>query len=318
MKKISIFMLICLCAAGPVFSDVDLKGLKKSVDNFSERMAYSLPFNAAIGLNWSDAYIGKLLDVPPNFGIGVSAGFTTIDSSTAAKMLEQFDLNLPYDWNSFPLIGYTLEGRIGGFVLPFDIGIKVGYMDIKPASFESEYLLFGGDIRYAILDGDTIPLKLSVGVGYNYLKGGVTMTQSGSMKLTYDSYSVEIPNPKVGLVWETSAVDFKAQLSFSMLVVTPYVGVGASYAWSKAGIKIDGKLKESGGSGLGDIVKNEIKKSGFDVSNNEISSIVDVEDLNTRIFGGFSINLPAFRIDFTGMYNMDKNYGVTVGARFQL
>jgi len=320
MRKITTLLLICLCAAGPVFSQqtVDLEGLKKGVNDFSKRMAYSLPFNSSIGLNWSDAYIGQVLDAPPHFGVGFTAGFTSINSSTAEKMLKQFDLDMPIDWDSFPLVGYTLEGRVGGFFLPFDIGIKVGYLDAKLDSFETNYLLLGGDFRYAILKGDVLPLKLSVGVGYNYMQGGVAMTQTGDMLLSYGGYTIGMPNPKVGLVWETSSVDVKAQASFSLAILTPYLGVGASYAWSKAGIKVDGKLKGSN-SYLDTEAKKAIKGLGFDVTNEGISSIVDVENLSTRVFGGFSVNLVAFRIDFTGLYNiLDANYGATVGARFQL
>jgi len=321
--------MISLFIASPVFSQSQpqpLKNLQNSVDNFSKKLALSMPFNSTMGLNWSDAYIGQLLDLPPHFGVGLAVGFTTIDSKPAEKLLNQFGLELPMDFGKFPLPGYTVEGRIGGFLLPFDVGLKIGYLNMKPADYETKYFLVGGDVRYAVLKGDVFPLKVSAGLGFNHLRGEIGLAKKGfaqefNFNNDISSYTMRISDPKVNLSWETSSLDIKAQASFSLAIITPYIGIGASYAWSKAGYKADAKLTDELDVPLiqdKDAV-NAIKNYGIDVSSKGLSSIVDVNNFSARLFGGLSFNLAVVKIDLTGMYNfIDSQYGVTFGTRFQL
>jgi hypothetical protein len=45
----------------------------------------------------------------------------------------------------------------------------------------------------------------------------------------------------------------------------------------------------------------------------------EVPGWSYRLYGGFSLNLPLFRIEFTGLYNFrDQKYGGTIGARVQI
>ena len=79
IKILSLFTAFLLISAAPVFSQSELDELKSRLDSFSEAMALSLPFNSTIGLNWSDAYIGQFLRLPPHFGAGLSVGVTALN-----------------------------------------------------------------------------------------------------------------------------------------------------------------------------------------------------------------------------------------------
>jgi hypothetical protein len=45
-------------------------------------MALTLSYNATIGNNWSEAYIGSF----PHFGVGASAGTTTVSAATLDEL----------------------------------------------------------------------------------------------------------------------------------------------------------------------------------------------------------------------------------------
>ncbi|MDR1059098.1 MAG: hypothetical protein LBL43_06080 [Treponema sp.] len=338
LKKIIVFSV--LLAGFAVFSGFSqtgptLEDLQRSADSFSTALAKSLPFNSTLGLNWSDAYIGKLLpSAPPHFGIGGVFGVTTMDMRVMKDMASTLDFSIPFDMNRLILPAYTAEARIGGLFLPFDVGVKFGMlrpMDIWGTSMAMEYTLMGAEFRYALVDGKdhkALP-NISIGVGYNYLKGGIESRAGSSLSYAFNdtngSHTLEITSPHVGLAWETSTLDFKAQISKSFLIITPYAGVGVSLAWSKAGYTVDSGVKldnnniDAAGKAM---VAGYLAGAGLadmNLDSNGFSSTISNFGANYRVFGGFSLNLSVIRLDLTGLYSFgDKNYGLSLGARFQL
>lgn len=337
-----LFAAIFLLIAVPVFSDIPgLGDLKETVGSFTDSLASSLPFNSTIGLNWSDAYIGQLLALPPHFGIGITTGFTTMNFASLNGLLNMFQTPFPEQLNvgGFSLPGYTIDARIGGFFLPFDIGVKFGFLNFDPdlmngllktdiPGLAMDYLLIGGDIRYALIKGKTIPFKLSVGGGFNYLKGGMSMPVPGTSNISFtvpnENLTLNVPQPKLGLNWETKSLDFKAQASFKVLVITPYIGIGASHAWSSAGYGITSKINVTDENGdevpLDATTKNKIEAFGIDgLDENGFSQVNELTGWSFRTFGGFSVNLPFVKFDLTGMYDfLSQCYGFTIGVRVQL
>jgi len=307
-------------------------------------MANSLPFNSTMGLNWSDAYIGLFFpSLPPHLGLGFSTGYTTMDFGSMNGLLDMFDVNLPGNLNfgGFPLFGYTVEARVGGIILPFDVGLKFGFMEFSPdflnniglgipgfKDFSMDYMLLGADLRYAVVKSKVSPFKVSIGAGFNYLKGGMSIGIPGTNSLQYD-YSVngddkilKLTQPRLGLDWSTKSLDFKAQASVSLLIFTPYLGIGASHAWSNAGYGIKSELLDENDDPivLDAATKDALAAYGLGgISANGFSHYNDVTGWSFRTFGGFSINLPFVKLDFTGMYDfLSGCYGVTFGTRFQL
>ncbi|MDR3303515.1 MAG: hypothetical protein LBS86_03800 [Treponema sp.] len=325
LKKIgAVVALIALCAA-PVCADTpSLAALQNGVKDFSASLAKTLPFNASIGLNWSDAYIGQLLSMPPHFGVGVSGGVTTMDMDAFQGLLDAFNIPLPLDTNKMILPAYTVEGRIGGFILPFDLGVKFGALPpVTYSNMDMNYLLVGGSLRYAVLKGGVILPKISVGLGVNYLKGGIATTIEG-VGTKFDvpgGDELVLSDPKVSLEWSTLALDVTAQVSKSLFIITPYLGVGASYAKSKAGYRAESSLTY-GGNALDQAAIDTIKGSvsGLDdLDASGFSSIIEDTGFSFRAFGGLSLNLAVIKLDFTGMLNFrDMNFGGTFGVRFQL
>jgi opacity protein-like surface antigen len=320
-----ITVAIVLGATVSVFSlESPISELQHQVNEFSDTLARSLPFNASLGLNWSDAYIGQLIGAPPHFGIGLSGGLTTMDLGSFEDVAGLFGISMPVSINLMPMPGYTVEGRIGGFILPFDVGFKCGVLPPVDFSrnFQFDYTLVGGDIRYAVLKGPILP-HVSVGVGLNYLKGDLSTVINGSgPSFTFGGNTLALSDPEIGFSWETTSLDFKAQISKSLFIITPYLGLGVSHGWSKAGYTVESNLWYNGKPVKGTdlkAIRATIGDDNIDLTGQGFSSIIKNTGWGFRAFGGLSFNLLVIRLDLTGMYNfLDRNLGGSFGVRFQL
>ncbi|QQO08235.1 DUF6588 family protein [Breznakiella homolactica] len=325
--KITALMLIMGLAVAVSSFASPLDGLQKQVDKFADSMAESLPMNSTIGLNWSDAYIGQLISAPPHLGVGVFAGVTTFDMDIIDELAAAMGATVDLDLNKFPMPAFGGDLRIGGFFLPFDVGIKFGMLsDLDLGDININYMLVGGDIRYALLKGNAVLPKISIGVGVNYLKGGVGATLNKGHRFEIGPDYIEVTDPSANFEWETTTLDFKAQISKSFAIITPYLGLGVTHGWSKAGYEIESDILYNGypmTDTQAKQINNALSAQGvptidFDGSKG-FSSIQSVNGWGFRAFGGFSINIVVIKIDLSGMYNfLDGNYGGTLGIRFQL
>jgi len=333
--KLSIFIIIFLSSVSRLFSFGGLlTDLQGNVNSFSEKMAKSLPFNSTMGLNWSDAYIGKFFPAfPPHIGIGASAGFTTMDFGTFNDLTNMFGINLPIDIPlGFPLLGYTTEARIGGLFFPFDIGIKYGTLGDnfntnsipffnKNIDANMKYLLYGADIRFAVFKPKVMPVRICIGIGYNRLEGGISATLSDfNGSFDFEDYAINIVAPDLNLIWETECLELKTQISFPISFVTPYAGAGISYARSKAGYQINSPVSITGDT---ETIKQVLAELGINIDINDLSkgfhSTKEVNGFNARLYGGVSLNLSVVKLDLTAMYNIfGGEWGGTIGLRLQL
>jgi len=317
-KPIVIFLVILMLTASQVFAiDINFKDLQTDTENFAKDMSKALPFYSTIGLNWSDAYIGNF----PHFGVGLSLGLTTMDNNSINKMMKSFGIptikELPLVGNShFPLPADSLEARIGIPVIPVDFGIKIGYLSpnwLKSLlDIEIRNMLFGLDVRYVIINSKIFPMRFSVGLGFNWLSGGISYSKE-SLQFNDSVNGINITggeDSKVDIMWGTKCLELKMQASFPYKIITPYAGAGLSYAWSEAGFEV---------SSLVNAEEEKLRKFGITASAKDFKSIIKKSDFNTRVFGGVSINLAYVRLDLTGMYEfVGGNYGATLGLRFQM
>ncbi|MDR0707757.1 MAG: hypothetical protein LBF60_07775 [Treponema sp.] len=320
-----IVVMFLFCGSFGFAESISLNDLQDRFDGFSEALAKSLPFNANIGLNWSDAYIGQFLDAPPHFGVGLSAGATTIDVDAATDLLKSFDV--PYRLSFLPLPAYVVEGRLGGFIIPFDIGVKFGALPdaplLKDSGVDINFLLAGADFRYGLIKQGVALPNVSIGFGVNYLKGGISAPAGDDMSFTFNDHTLALAKPRVGLSWETVTLELKAQVSKQILIITPYIGAGVSYAVvSKAGYDVKTRATYDGDDIEADDIA-EIREAipGLkNISGEGFSSSYNRHDSwGIKLFGGLSFNLLIVKIDLTGMFNLlDQNYGVTLGVRAQL
>jgi hypothetical protein len=344
MKKLLLICGIMMLVALGAFAQVDYSVYEESFQDFSDEVAASLPFNAAIGLNWADGYIGQF----PHFGVGVTVGATSIPYEIMEPVFDMLDgFALPSDldfiekWGA-PLPAWSLDARLGGFILPFDVGVKFGFIPDEAKvlmPFQMDYLLVGGDVRLALLKGKGLMPDLSVGAGYTYLEGAVYLEDLVAGDQVIDIYSIVDPlytngsyaeliitSPDVYFDWQAHVIDLKVQASKKLVVITPNIGLGVSYGLSKAGgglessLTFDTDITTPSAPTLSDI-QALFESLGYAVPTSTGLAIAsqEVEGLAVRAFGGIGFNLWVLKIDLSGMYNFTSgSYGVALNTRIQL
>ncbi len=308
---------------------------------FAESIAYELPFNTTLGLNWADAYIGKL----PHFGIGVTLGATLVPFNTFNDAMQPLGVDLEAEVGDelsafgFPLPGAVLDARLGGIFLPFDIGFKIGYIPEEakgflPPNMNLDYLMIGGDIRYAIIEEKGLLPDVSIGIGYTYMRGsvGIQGILGGNQQIEEvrygpgpgDVYVLELEDPDVFLDWQASSFDLKVQVSKNLLILTPFFGVGAAYGESTAG----GGLQSDvliGGVPITDAQIEQIKEYydtiGVpipDLSTKGLIITSDAKGWAYRVFGGIGLNIFLLRLNLNGMYNLTTGaIGASINGSIQ-
>ena len=327
MKRLDfLLILVLLVSVTSIAAQTPYDDFADGFEGFAEALASELPFNTAIGLNWADAYIGQF----PHFGIGLTVGITLIPFTTFNKALVPMGVDLEAQLGSelgglgFPLPAAVLDARIGGFVLPFDIGFKIGYLPTEakvflPPNMDLDYLLVGGDIRYAVVQEKGWLPDISVGLGYSFLRGSVAISgiMGGNQQIAEvrygpgagDKYTLELQDPNVFFNWQASTIDLKVQVSKSLLIFTPFVGFGAAHGWSSVG----GGLQSGvliGGSPITDTQIQQIKDY-YDLIGEPVPDLsTDGILINSitrgwayRAFGGISLNIFILRLNLNGMYN---------------
>jgi len=284
--------------------------LTDGLNTFVNNATASLPFASAAGLDWSDAYIGSIVGVPPHFGIGLVTGATTLPGKNISPLVSALGGSLPFADVPVPLA--AVNARIGGFLLPFDVGLKVGAIPggLTLNNYNITYQNYGFDVRYALFQGEPLLPDVSVGAGVDYFATEITTPSlSSSASFTSGANTLTVAGPKA--VLDLSAVTFEAkvQVSKSLLIVTPYLGLSALVGSSTAKASVNAQV-----SGVNATNWNVpgLSSTGFSQSNSQAA-------FGLKVYGGTSINLFVFKLDLQGLYSfLDGAYGGTIGARFQL
>ncbi len=343
MKKIFILLVIVLIAFS-IHAQTPFGDFKAKYQDFATGVANALPFNALVGLNWSDAYIGGF----PHFGAGGTVGMVTMPYKAAAPVLQMFgiDGDIPDIVKSIgmPIPVWCVEGRLGGFILPFDMGIKLGYL---PPGFQipvstgsttifADYLLAGVDARFAVLEGGAFVPTISLGGSATFLMGNVYFKGVMSGPTTIENinppgtWDVQISNPDVDFNWKALVFDAKAQASWNAAIITPYIGAGLSYApYAIAGGGLQSQVyldKTDTGTFTTPISQSDIDAlKAYDpamydqlTATSFFVSSATPPAWSIRSFGGFSVNILMVKLDITGMYNfLDGAFGLSAGLRVQ-
>lgn len=327
-KKMVLVALLAALTAAVVTAQTTFSDYEQGFQDFADGVATALPLNAAVGLNWSDAYIGNF----PHFGVGITVGAAAMPWDSFKKVDEMLGGVIASEYPELedygaPIPAIAVEARLGGLLLPFDVGVKFGILPeeskaLLPSGVTADYLMFGADVRYALIKGGAVLPKVSIGAGYTYVKGNVTVTDAiaGRTITGVGGHSISVTDPDVTFDWKTSVIDLKAQISKSFLILTPYFGVGASLAVAEAGGGLDAQVLVDGAPADPADIADIEEALGDDFDPDEgffVSS--ETNGWAFRAFGGLSVNLFVLKLDLTGMYNFSSGtLGASLSGRVQL
>ena len=344
MKKILLAVALLAALTGAAWAQFSgtVEDFQAYFSEFATAVANVLPATASIG-TWSPAYIGQF----PHFGIGITAGGAFLPYDTMETTLGLLGVTLPSevafmkDWG-LPFPAVAIDGRVGGFGLPFDLGVRVGFIPESArgmfGNIGVDYLLAGGDIRIPILKDKGFVPALSIGVGYTFMRGAVAIPDamgtgdtdidlSGLMGAT--PYMLRATAPDLTFSWQTHAIIAKAQLSKNLLIFTPHLGLGAAYGISQAGGGVESSLQVDDDGTFDPItaaqiaaIKQAFVDNGYeepDISSDSFLVKADASGYSFWVYGGTSINILIIKVDLSAMYNLvGGGYGLSANVRVQL
>ena len=338
MKRLLLVIGIFALLSGGVWAQApDLSEFEASFQSFADGVANSLPITASIGLNWSHAYIGQF----PHFGVGVSVGgmFLPYESIEPVVTALGVGSSIPEELKTLGLPFPTIAAgaRLGGFILPFDMGFKFGMIpeeakDLFSEDVTADFFLIGGDVRFPVVKGKGLIPTLSVGGGYTFLRGriGITDVSASQTINLYDylqpiyggtTHELIFTEPDLTFNWDTHTIEAKAQASWNLLLFTPHVGLGAAYGISNAGGGLSSTVVYSNDAGVTeDQMKDVLESLGYPIPTaNGLEVISEANGWSFWVYGGTAINIFFIKVDLSAMYNfLNGDYGASVNLRLQL
>lgn len=341
MKMKKIFAAVCFaCLAATAFA-VDSDELQKAKDGLSNKLCSAtedilagfeklLPEANSLSGVQPDAYIGKLFpSVPPHFAAGINASVTPVKadfvfdnmkviSSAVSDMLKDvdaiggvgdFDFGLDFP-NTIPYPAASVNARVGGLFLPFDIGVwavttgnvfhnkSIG----NSPTFDFDYTCVGADLRYAVLEGNLILPKISVGAGYQWVHQniGVSFDKdfTSSFNCNGEDYSGKGSlDAAFNMKLDTHTFFGQIQVSKTILILTPYVGLKALFTTSNCDYDWNYETKVEGS-------KVDLLSAS---KSNSYKHTISENGIQTQIFGGLGLNFLLFQTTFNAAYNFSSN-----------
>lgn len=358
MKKLISFIIATSLFATAIFAEDDREAQSKKRDakitgelsNVADLLTDGNTENTTMLLVNPDAFVGKLFpSIPAHFAAGISASGTIFNTDdlvdpmknviyTMTDELKASDfgklytgatedpvLDLDFDVPAkipLPTAGVSL--RIGGIILPFDIGFYGMYA--IPGSLDSfkyedfsasiNYSSFGVDLRYCVVQDKGLLPKVSLGFGYTFVNESLSFDANRSFSYDYDFTSYGGPSGSAKGSFDTAIdMDIKQHSIFAQVQIskqllylfTPYIG--ARYTLSKTDTDIKWYYKTthdaipSPAPSMDDIDRKDSKS---------ISSDFDFGEGNPQLFGGIGLNLALFQLGLNVQWNPKSNY-VTAG-----
>jgi len=281
---------------------------KNGLNDFSDVLSDVLPNSQTQQNVWADSWIGTILPFP-HFGFGINAGASKLDISSLKSTASALGIKVGDVRDSYALPTITADMRIGGFILPFDLGFtfssidssKIGALDsaIDPVSFE--FFTIGGDLRYAVIKGLPFDTKVSVGGGFYYTKGNVDVKNS---------------NADAKLDFNSTTLFLNSQVSAKFLLLRPFAGGRLLFTKTDVDWKVNAQWdKIYSSSLLADAEAWGLLPTSFSGSSN--SSFGD--HIRPQLYAGLGIDILV--IDITGSVCYDFVSQIPSGAvsvRFSL
>ena len=282
---------------GYIPTDKPFTVAENGLNDFCDDLADVIPNSQTQQNVYAEAWIGKIFP-GFHFGAGVNAGVSALDVSTlkdAALALGVDDVKDINDTLVFPTI--TVDARLGGIILPFDIGVTA--MSIDTSKMDSvdkaidpvaiDFFTLGADIRYAIFQGGFMRPKWSVGAGFYYTKGGV---------------DVDDDTAKASLDFKSTTFMVNTQASIKLLCLVPFIGGRALFSKTSVDWKVNAdwariiaKESDTYYEGVANALKWGILPSSFSGSSSGFS-------VYPQMFGGIGLDLLFLNLTVSGSYDI--------------
>ena len=298
-KKIIAIGLVLLLALSAFGNITPADKVSQGLEDFSIQLFDVIPNVALQQGVWPEAWIGNIFpSAPPHFGLGLSLGAAELPIEGLNKALSQFNevsggASFPALSNDLAFPTFTVDARIGGLVLPFDIGIS--FMRLPNMKFDNvtfDYLTIGGSLRYAILQDKGLIPGLSLGMGFMYNKGFVEVKVEDTAYVRSD--------------FKTTSIFFEAQVSKKILFLVPFLGFRGVMAQSTNSWAWEYNAPFDGYGTIGQVEKGTVNR-GFG------------DRFHPQLFGGIGFDIFMFHANLSASYDFVSSiWGANLGLRFQM
>ncbi|QTQ11777.1 hypothetical protein HRI96_05925 [Treponema parvum] len=281
------------------------------LNGFCDAIGDSLPNSQTQQNVWAEAWIGKILPFP-HFGFGINTGASRLDVSSLKDTANALGIDVGglRDDLVFPTV--TADFRVGGFVFPFDVGFTFCSIDTsKISSFDEilspssiDFFTIGGDVRYALLEGGGITPKVSVGGGFYYTKGGV---------------SVKDDSADADLDFKSTTLFVSSQVSSKVLFLVPFAGARVLFSKTNVDWSIDADWSKIYTGQNTAMLQNAQKWGLLPTKFSGSGNTGFMEGIRPQLYGG--VGLDIFVIDLTLSLSYDFVAKIPAGAlslRFSL
>lgn len=318
-KNILAIAILFICFSINAQESVSKNSVTDQIVNFSNTLTSIMPENITALNVWPEAHIGKFFpSFPPHFGFGISAAGTLVDTSfakdtfdTLSKLIlkDMTDIKLDFECKDIMVLPTcAINARLGGFLLPFDIGVfgiatipdllkKFNFGDFDASI---DYFTFGGDIRYAIYEGNIFMPKVSLGVGYFYAQQELNFDINKTKFAINEETNVNI-NANVNLLLKTHTFFAQMQISKKILILTPFIGARAYYTFFENECDWNCKTQIVNGESSTPITD---EGQNVDITNKKLN----IDNIRPQVYLGVGLNAPILQVAINVSWNPITNY----------
>ncbi len=293
MKRIICILLIASVCLTSAFS-FDLNSpqdISNVLDGFSANIVQTIPTEVSVDNLWADAYIGNLLALPPHVALGVNFGSAFIkDNAILSGIGEMTGIPLLSKFPGAPVPAASINARIGGIILPFDIGFHFMALSIDSENNKIDGNInintWGADFRYCILEQKLIIPAISAAIGYEQVDTSAALQLNVSNQdLDFDFYV------------RGTMLTGTAEVSWKLLFMKVFAGARA----------IQPLTPIAAGA---DVYLNNASISTFGYTN---------DAFNLQVFGGLGFRLLVIDSTIGASYDViNGNLGLSFSTRVQL
>ena len=264
--------------------------VQNGLDDFTDDLRPALSNSQTQQNVWAEAWIGYFI---PGFhcGGGVNAGISTMDTSAlkdAALALDIDDAGDVPNTLVFPTI--TADFRLGGIILPFDVGInamKLNTSAISDLSVDIDFFTIGADVRYAVFKGKAFLPTISVGAGVYYTNGSIGVSDDTA---------------EANLDFSATTFMLSSQASMKVLFLIPFVGTRVLFAKSSVDWDVKAKWSKILTNGNGDDLLSQAKSWGL--LPGRFSGGSSGFAVYPQVFAGLGLDLFVLNLTVSGSYDI--------------
>jgi hypothetical protein len=265
------------------------------------------------------SYVGDPVgySVVPRVEVGISGGvvFVPLENiDTGTNLAMDFG-----DMGKLAALPIPAAGAHAKFTISkkFEMGVKVAgipEMGNEKAGTSINNLIIGGKFRYNLLNYKLPLIKggISVGALYEYMNGGILLTESDSIPVDTNKDGTTdgtlTTTADLNTRWTANTFGGEAQANLQVIFLNFFLGTRVSKTFGKATTSLSGTSTLPAGTGIDPFADEFV----------DVNQESKPQGIDPYVFGGVELKILGLVLTGRGTYNIkNENYIVESGIRLQ-